>query len=165
MKRPARGARCHRAIGMLAAAVVVLLAPGAALPAPRSGSVILVDAPNSSSTVRHCLTRIREELVAGGFDVVLVDPGPSLDPVSIAGFMARQQGAVATIALVGDPDAAGAELWIVDRVGPVPEVRRIPAPTDRDRLPEVFAIRTFEVLKASALKALVEATHPAPELS
>jgi hypothetical protein len=78
--------------------------------------------------------------------------------------MQRQEGTIATIALVGDPNRPGAELWILDRVGTLAEVRRIPIPMeDREHLPEVLAIRTIEVLKASALKVLVESTRPRPE--
>lgn len=75
--------------------------------------------------------------------------------------MQRQEGAVATIALLGDFDHAGAEIWILDRIGAAPQVRRIPAPAvDREHLPEVLAIRTTEVLKASALKLLLESSDP-----
>jgi len=52
----------------------------------------------------------------------------------------------------------------LDRIGTAAEVRRIPIPPDDpDHLPEVLAIRTAELLKASALKALLEATAPPPE--
>jgi len=130
----------------------------------RPGRVALLDPLGSSPSAQQCLTRIREELTAGGFEVTVVDPGPRLDPVSVAAAMQRQEGTIATIALVGDPDRPGAELWILDRVGDSAEVRRIPIPTEeRDHLPEVLAIRTIEVLKASALKVLVEASRPRPE--
>ena len=106
---------------------------------------------------------MREELTAGGFDVSTLDPGPGRDPVSTATVMERQEGATAVVALVGDPGQPGAELWILDRVGTSPEVRRLPVPTDdAERTPEVLAIRTMEVLKASALKRLIESTQPRP---
>jgi len=127
---------------------------------PASGRVALLDSPVSSTSVQHCLTRIREELTAGGFEVSVVDPGPRQDPVSIVAALQAQEGAVAAIGLIGDPEQPGAELWIVDRIGAVPEVRRVPLPTeDAERLPEVLAIRTMELLKASALKALLEVTR------
>ena len=145
------------------ACVAVMSATAWSIPTP-SGRVTLLDPTGSSSSARTCLTRIRDELTAGGFEVSVVDPGPNADPVSIAAAMQRQEGTVATIALLGDPDRSGAELWILDRVGIAAEVRRIPIPPeDRERLPEVLAIRTIEVLKASALKALVEATRRTPE--
>jgi hypothetical protein len=112
------------------------------------------------------MIRIREELTAGGFSVAIVDPGPATDPISLAAAMERQRDAVATIALLGDPDAGASELWILDRVGREAQVRRIPVPTDDpERTPGVLAIRSLEVLRASALKLLVESnrtTKPAP---
>lgn len=90
----------------------------------------------------------------------VVEPGPREDPVSIVAALQAQEGAVAAIALSGDPEQPGAELWILDRIGALPEVRRVPLPAeDAERLPEVLAIRTMELLKASALKALLEVTR------
>jgi hypothetical protein len=145
----------------LSAALAAAASVAWAAAAP-SGQVVVLEPVGSSQMARHCLTRIREELTAGGFEVSSVDPGPRRDPVSLARSMEAQAGAVAVIALAGDPGQAGAELWILDRVGATPEVRRVPASSeDPERLPEVLAIRTSEVLKASALKLLVEATAPA----
>ena len=136
-------------------------AVGSAWAAP--GVVVLLEAGVGSPAQRRCLTRIREELLAGGFDVTVVDPGPGTDPVSVAEAVTRQHDAVATIALLGDPEVGPAELWILDRIGPRPEVRRIKVPNDDpDRIPEVLAIRTIELLRASALSLLVEANRPAP---
>lgn len=159
---------CHRprrrfrtVAAALAATTLTATVTWASPPLP--GQIVLLEPAGASATARHCLTRIGEELVAGGFDVSTVDPGPLHDPIAIAGIMERQQRAMATIALIGDPDEPGAELWILDRVGTSPEVRRIPAESDdRGRLPEVLAIRTIEVLKASALKLLLETTRPPP---
>ena len=126
-----------------------------------SGLVVLLEPSVATSGERRCLTRIREELLAGGFEVALVDPGPGADPISIAGAVQRQRGSVATIALLGDPELGPSELWILDRVGGQAEVRRIAAPTDDPaHVPEVLAIRTIELLRASALKLLVESSQP-----
>ena len=139
---------------------------GAAWPAkPPSRWIVVLDSPGASALARQCVTRVREELTAGGFDVSTLDPGPGRDPISTATVMERQEGATAVVALVGDPGQPGAELWILDRVGTSPEVRRLPVPTDdAERTPEVLAIRTMEVLKASVLKRLIESTQrrPAP---
>ena len=146
----------------LAALAATAAATAAWAAAGPSGQVVVLEPAGSSQIARHCLTRIREELTAAGFEVSSLDPGPRRDPVSLARSMEAQAGAVAVIALYGDPGQPGAELWILDRVGATPEVRRVPASSDDpERLPEVLAIRTSEVLKASALKLLVEATPPA----
>ncbi|HEY6476862.1 MAG TPA: hypothetical protein VI456_09800 [Polyangia bacterium] len=147
----------------VAAAALLLVALG---PARSTGAanrlVILLQAGAGSPVQRRCLTRIREELLAGGFDVEVVDPGPGSDPVSVADAVTRQHGSVATIALLGDPDLGPAELWILDRIGARPEVRRIMVPRDDpDRVPEILAIRTLELLRASALSLLVESSRPA----
>ena len=157
------GARRHFRFGAgVAVAWLLTLVSAVASSAPLpSGRVDLLDSPESSPLAQNCLTRIREELASGGFEVSLVNPGPSGDPVSTVKIMQAQEGAVAVIALVGDPEHPGAELWILDRIGALPEVRRLPAPAeDIDHLPEVLAIRTMELLTASSLKALVEATRP-----
>src|SRR4051794_1245367 len=121
MNRPGR---CR---GALAAASmgVVLLMSAAAIAA--SGRVILLQSHGASPGARRCLTLIHDELKAGGFDVAWVDAGPESDPVSMAELMRRQQDAVATIALLGNPETGTSELWILDRIGGAAEVRRIPA--------------------------------------
>jgi hypothetical protein len=127
-----------------------------------AGEVVVLEPVASSPIARHCLTRIREELAASGFEVSSAALGPQHDPVSVARSMEDQVAAIAVIALAGEPGEPGAELWILDRVGAKPEVRRVPASSeDPERLPEVLAIRTTEVLKASALRFLVEAPVPA----
>lgn len=144
-------------------AASVLLAAHAARSEPASRRVVLLEPASSSTVVRRTMTRIKEELLAGGFDVASLEPGARRDPVSVAEVMARQQDAVAVIALVGEPDQPGAELWILDRVGSAPEVRRLPvAAADAEQLPEVLAIRTIEVLKASGLKLLLESKEAPP---
>jgi hypothetical protein len=155
----------YASLAALAATVAATAAWAAAAP---SGQVVVLEPIGSSQIARHCLTRVREELTAGGFEVSSVDSGPRRDPVSLARSM-EAQAAVAVIALSGDPGQPGAELWILDRVGATPEVRRVPASSeDPEHLPEVLAIRTIEVLKASALKLLVEASAtaraPAPSV-
>ncbi len=154
----------------VAAAALLLVALGPARAARAANRlVILLQAGAGSPAQRRCLTRIREELLAGGFDVEVVDPGPGSDPVSVADAVTRQHGSVATIALLGDPDLGPAELWILDRIGARPEVRRIMVPRDDpDRVPEILAIRTIELLRASALSLLVEsnrAAAPPPPIS
>ncbi len=149
-------------VALVAAAVLLGAVFLSAAPArAASGLVILLQSGTASSGERRCLTRIREELVAGGFEVAIVDSGPKLDPISIADAIERQRGSVATIALLGDPEIGPSELWILDRVGVQAEVRRItPTTNDPAHVPEVLAIRTIEVLRASALKLLVESSQP-----
>ncbi|HVV16041.1 MAG TPA: hypothetical protein VHH90_02465 [Polyangia bacterium] len=122
--------------------------------------VVILQPSTASEAARRCLTRVREELTAGGFPVSMVDPGPQTDPISIARAMESEAASVATIGLVGDPASGDAELWIVDRGGGRPMVRRIATSgEDPDQIPAVLAIRATEMLRASALQLLVESTR------
>ena len=132
-----------------------------ALAEQRPERVVVLAPAVTPTEVHRCLTRIREELAAGGFEVETLDPGPRTDPVSIADAMRDQVGAIAVIALIGDPSAGSAELWVLDRVGTPAQIHRIPASVgDPEQVPEILAIRTIEVLRASALKQLVESSRP-----
>jgi len=140
---------------------VTVVGSGVARAAP--AHVVLLQPATVSPGARRCLTLIREELVGGGFQVEIVDPGPVRDPFSLADAMQAQHRAVATIGLVGDPEIGRAEIWILDHTGDHAEVRRLPAPSeDPERVGEVLAVRTIEVLRASALKLLVESSRQAP---
>jgi hypothetical protein len=157
------GAARWRRAGVIACAgmlsTLVAATPVRALP----GRIVVLQPTVASAGARRCLTLIRDELIAGGFAVAAVDLGPAQDPVSLAEAMRRQQGAVATIGLLGDPSSGPAELWILDNIGGHAEVRRIPAPSDDpERVAEVLAIRTVEVLRASALKLLIESSRQPP---
>lgn len=122
--------------------------------------VILLQPSGASAGQRRCLTRIRQELLADGFSVTIVNPGPETDPASLAEAVQHQPQSAATIALVGDPTLGVAELWILDRTGTRAAVRRITAPAeDPEHAAEIMAIRTIEVLRASALQRLVDSSE------
>ena len=162
----------RRAVSGAASAVLFAIASwmSPALGRESSGRVVVLEPADSSPQVRRCLTRVAGELTAGGFAVAVVDPGPGADPVSLAFAMRDQTEATAVVALVDETASGPSELWVLERVGRQPEVHRITAPAgDPEHLPEVLAIRTIEVLRASALKMLVEsngvraATRPPPD--
>lgn len=138
----------------LAPAATLAAAAVAAPPPAIGGRVTLLQSSSSSPRTRRCLTRIREELAAGGFEVTTSEFGGGGE----AGWMADPPNSgdesIATVTLLGDPDQGPAELWIVDGVpwGRV-VVRRLSlsagaGPHDD----EVLAVRTLEFLRASALK-------------
>lgn len=142
----------------IAVFVTVIAVAGAATAAP--DIVILLQPGGASAGQRRCLTRIRQELLAGGFSVTIVDPGPETDPAALADAVQHQPHSAATIALVGDPTLGVAELWILDRTGTRAAVRRITAPAeDPEHAAEVMAIRTIEVLRASALQRLIDSSE------
>jgi hypothetical protein len=126
-----------------------------------ASDVVILFEPSVATAGQHrCLTRIHEELLAEGFEVHVVDPGPKTDPISVAQALEQPSDSAASIALLGDPTIEPAELWIVDRTGARPDVRRIAIPSDDPlHAPEILAIRTIELLRASALQRLVESTR------
>ena len=149
----ARGAMVALAAAALLAELVVL--PPMAQAAPPT--VILLQPASASASARRCLTRIGSELVAGGFEVDVADHGAAEDPVSAAQAINRERGAIATMTLLGDPEAGPVELWIIDRLIGPGAVRRIVVPTDNPaRVPEILAVRALEALRASAFELGVQ---------
>jgi hypothetical protein len=150
--RCAIGARASLWLPLLLLAHAATAAPGP--PQAPMNRVILLQPSPMSATARRCVTRIREELVAGGFNVTPADFGAGVDPLWVVDPKDASDGSLATIALVGDPDAGAAELWIVDRVaGRRSVVRRIVVPIgEGSHGDEVVAIRALEFLRASAIE-------------
>jgi hypothetical protein len=152
--RRGRWAHAIACVGVSLVALVLIVSHRAWAAPSR---VVLLQSTAASAEARHCLRLVRDELMAGGFVVAVVDAAPTADPFSLANAMRAQADAVATIGLLGDPAAARAELWILDRLGERAEVRRLPFPTDEGgRAGEVLASRAVEVLRASALRFMVE---------
>lgn len=165
MTGPSLGHRCDRHAAVRRCAVVLLLGAAFAAVALReahaaAARVVLLQPAAASAGARRCLRLIRDELAASGFDVAVLDGAPDQDPLSLVNAMREQQGVVATIGLLGAPESPRAELWILDRLGGTAEVRRLPFPADEpERGAEVLAIRAVEVLRASALKLLIETSR------
>ncbi|HVY40812.1 MAG TPA: hypothetical protein VHM31_22890 [Polyangia bacterium] len=147
------------------ALIAVALAPcptSAAPPAAPAGRVRLLQSTTMSPRARRCLTRLREELMAGGFEVVIGEFGEGGEALWMVDPPTPQEGSLATITLIGNPDVEPAELWVVDGVaGGHAAVRRLLIPagagTHDD---EVVAIRTLEFLRASALELARSAAPP-----
>ncbi len=147
------------------ALIVLALAPAAAAapPVAPAGRVRLLQSSAMSPRARRCLTRLREELTAGGFEVTIGEFGAGGEALWMVDPPTPQDGSLATITLIGNPDEEAAELWVVDGVaGGHAAVRRLLVPagagTHDD---EVLAIRTLEFLRASALELARAAPAPA----
>jgi len=145
----------------LAAAVafaVFVLAPAAASavvpPVAAAGRVRLLQSSSISPRAWRCLTRLREELAAGGFEVIVGEFGAGAEELWMVDPPGPRDGSIATITLLGNPDEGAAELWIVEGVpwGRV-VVRRLLVPAGAGAHDdEVLAIRTLEFLRATALE-------------
>jgi len=144
-------------IVVLALPAVVAAAAAAATTTPSvatRGRVQVLQPSAASPRARRCLTRLREELTSGGFEIVISEFGAGGDALWMVGPPSPRDGLLATITLIGNPDEGPAELWIVDGAAGVRfAVRRLLLPggsTTHDD--EVLAVRTLEFLRASALE-------------
>jgi hypothetical protein len=120
--------------------------------------VVLVRPPHQNAIVQEAITRIQGELVADGFNVLVIDPVPGTDAASVLSRVGLETGAAATLGLILQPDAKSAEVWVVDRMTNKTLTRRIEMPTTSPATaPEVLARRSVELLRASLLEILVGA--------
>jgi hypothetical protein len=158
-----RTGRVACAVALIALFSTLPAAAAEAPPIAPAGRVRLLQSSAISPRARRCLTRLREELTAGGFEVTIGEFGAGGEALWMVDPPTPRDGSLATITLIGDPDAGAAELWVVDGVsGGHAAVRRLLVPagagTHDD---EVLAIRTLEFLRASALELARSAPAPA----
>src|SRR5580765_8809287 len=151
---PAVGLTRASAAALAFAAVALEPAAATALSIETGGRVTVLQSAAASPRARRCLTRVREELAAGGFDVTVSEFGAGGEVLWMVDAPAPRDGSIATIALICNPEDGPAELWIVDGV-PWGRaiVRRLLVPagaTTHDD--EVLAVRALEFLRASALE-------------
>jgi hypothetical protein len=145
--------------GAAGAFAVFAFAPAAATatapPLPAAvGRVTVLQSSSASPRARRCLRRLREELTAGGFEVTVNEFGAGGEALWMVEPPSPRDGSIATLTLVGNPDEANAELWIVDGVpGGRVVVRRLLIPAGAEtHEDEVLAVRTLEFLRASAFE-------------
>ena len=152
--------RFAEVVAFCAFAVALPAAAGAVAPVAPSGHVQVLQSSAVSPRARRCLTRIREELTAGGFDVTVSEFGAGGDALWMMDPPSPHDGSLAAITLIGNPDEGAAEVWIVDGVaGGRAAVRRLLVPAGSGAHDdEVLAIRTLEFLRASALELARSAT-------
>ena len=108
---------------------------------PATETVILLQPSGASPAVHRSLARIRDELSADRFRVVVADSSTLSDPGAVIENAARDADAGATVALFGDPDAGQVELCVVQRAARRTAVRRASA---------------LELLRATSLELSIE---------
>ena len=148
--------------------VSVLASPRAsANTTPATETVILLQPTTASPAFRRSFARIRNELVADRFQVIVAD-SPRLrvllGDASAAGdpglVLDRAADETALLALLGDPETGEAELCIVQLAAPRVAVRRATvAVDDPELMPEALAARALELLRATALELSIETEH------
>jgi hypothetical protein len=120
--------------------------------APR---VLLVYPSEAEPSVSAALVRVRGELVADGFEVVLVKAQPGTTSSAAMGEAEHDSGS-ATVGLFLNADGTSAELWVVDKLTDKTVVRRVDTASEPTaQLSEVLAVRAVELLRASLLEFLV----------
>jgi len=148
-------------IALLAVVLAGLAAPrrSEAAAEPRVLVRLLRAAP-TSPTLAETILRIKSELAANGFDVVVEDIRGGEQPADMDALMARagrDPQPSATLAIFGDLDRGPAVLWVEDRITSKTAVQRIAVEAADDRrISEVLAIRAEELLRASLVELLLE---------
>ncbi len=134
---------------VIAAVVAIVSRPAFAA----NGRVALVRPSASTPAATEAMTRIQGELVADGFDVVILDAPPG-DSESIA---PQDAGVIASIELVVDAAGDAAELRVMDRLTNKTVIRRTTiGASESSTFAQVLAVRAVELLRASLLELLVQ---------
>ena len=148
-----------RRAGSILLLLAALLVPRAA--AAAASRVAIVEAPDADPVVREAITRLRAELTAAGFIVVIARAPSTSARHRDVERAAEPEGPFATIAIVRTDRGAAAELWVADHVTRKTLVRRVDTDaTDEARLPTALAIRAVDLLRASLLEVRAR-TEPA----
>jgi len=141
----------------------------AAEAALEAGPVIVLQPTSASSALRRSLARIRNELSADQYHVILAESAAVTDPAVTIESAAPDPARGAVLAVFGEPETGVAELCVVQRSGRRVAVRRATvAVDDPERMPEALSARALELLRASALELAIDGEgagrqRPAPE--
>jgi hypothetical protein len=146
-------------VGPASALLVLALGASAAFAdtaADAAETVILLRPLDASPAVGRSLARIRDELLADRFHVIVADSATKADATSVMTHAARHSGGGALVVLFGDPETGHAELCVVQRAGESAAIRRAFIVEDPERMPEILAARTLELMRATALELSIE---------
>ncbi|WP_433935904.1 hypothetical protein AB3662_14400 [Sorangium cellulosum] len=145
------------------------LAPARAAAAPAAppqeaasaaSRVAILQADADDPLVREAATRLKAELGAAGFEVVIVPLEREGDVRAALERAAQDEGAFAAAAIFRSRAGATADLWIVDRVTQKTVVRTVEVAGAA--APSVMAVRAVELLQASLLEANLLASRARP---
>jgi hypothetical protein len=149
----------------LALALTVGFWPNGAL-ADHRHRVVLLEQPVTEEASVEVLARVRGELTAAGFEVVLLPATVEGDPVKMSETVASELSPAAVIFVIERPaddiDPRRIELWLADRLSRRTFVQSLPIdPDDAGRGYRRLAIQAVELLKARLAELTVT---PLPEL-
>jgi hypothetical protein len=125
--------------------------------AAESTLVVLARPATNEANANEVLNRARGELVADGFNVLLIDSVAEADRTATLARTGRESGAAVTAGLFVEDNATTIELCLVDAITGRVLVRRVEVQaTSAEQAPKVLARRTVDLLRASLLDFLVE---------
>jgi hypothetical protein len=160
LRRRRFGPACQASSALLLLILVGSRAP--AETAPLSEKVILLQSTTASPLARKSMARIRDELSADRFDVIVADASAAGDLGAVVADAVPLAEVGTVLVLFGDPASGQTELCVVRRGARRTGVRRATiAADDPERFPEVLAKRALELLRATALELSIE-VEPAP---
>ncbi|WP_437736897.1 hypothetical protein [Sorangium sp. So ce1335] len=153
---------CFLLAPALAPARAAAAPPAPPREAPAAASrVAIVEADADDPLVREAATRLKAELGAAGFEVVVVPRAGGGDVRAALERAAQDEGAFAAAAIFRSRAGAAADLWIVDRVTQKTVVRTVEVAGAA--APSVMAVRAVELLQASLLEANLLASRARPD--
>ncbi len=125
-------------------------------------SVVLVRPDLSDKVLVEAFNRLRGELGAQHFEVIVVDaPEAAITPEAIDR-LAQDKGAFAAISFTRRADTTTADVWLADRTTGKTTVRTL-ALTGVPDAPSVLAVRSVDLLRES-LRELASEKAPPPEV-
>ena len=157
---PGRARRCWQEGAVLLGLLLTLGGSvAAAETTPAAETVILLQPATASTALRRSLARIRDEMSADRFHVVLAD---SSAPTAREDLIERAGEDGTTVALFGDPAMGETELCVIRRAARRTAVRWATiAVDDPERMPQALATRALELLRATALELSMESERAA----
>lgn len=138
-------------------ALGILLASSEAL-AEHRHSVLLLERAASDEAGREVTTRVRAELSAAGFDVLVV-PAQDPDPQAAVEGAGRELHPASVLLI--EPEESGAELWLADRMLRKTVVLRLRSGPDQSQEAARIAVQAVELVKARLAELAVTRQHEA----
>lgn len=151
--------RRGRWLGRLArsCALGVLLASSGALAEYRH-RVLLLERATSDEASREVTTRVRAELSAAGFDVLVV-PAQESDPQAAVESAGRDLHPASVLLI--EPEDGGSDLWLADRMLRKTVVLRLRSEPGRGQEAARIAVQAVELVKARLAELAVTREHEA----
>jgi hypothetical protein len=143
------------------ALALLLSSARSARAAPEPEVVILLEPTTASPTLRQSLSRIKDELSADKFAVLVAAPTAASEPGAVVEAPTPNAESGTIITLFGDPETGEAELCVVRRVRGRSAIRRALVVDLPERMPQVLSLRALELLRATALElSIADETPP-----